>query len=287
MGFSLVETLLVIAIIAILIGLSLPAVQKIREAGNQTKCRNNLRQIGLGLHQYHGDQQRFPPGVRRSPDPYPYLSWQARLTPYLEQSAIWTMTQEDFAANPKFGGPPPHRAVSKVQAYLICPSENRAVAIVEPENSPFAFTHYLGVSGTSTPLADGMFFLNSDIRFSDITDGTSTTIAVGERPPSPDNRFGWWYAGIGQAFDGSADMLLGTHEYAITHRAPTCRGLFYSFRPGSPENMCDTFHFWSRHPNGAHFLCADGSVHFLNYSAAGIMEALSTRAGNEPVEIPD
>ncbi len=150
-----------------------------------------------------------------------------------------------------------------------------------------AFTDYLGVEGINQNRKDGVLFLDSTVRFADITDGTSNTLAVGERPPSTDGWYGWWYAGWGQNQDGSADMVLGVREKNYSARAASCPIGPYEYGPGRPDNMCDTFHFWSHHPGGANFLFADGSVHFLPYSARAVMRALATRAGGEAVLPPE
>ncbi len=126
------------------------------------------------------------------------------------------------------------------------------------------------------------------MRLGDITDGTSHTLMAGERPPSSDNSLGWWYAGTGQSQDGSADMVLGVNERCVS---PTyisqCPPGPYAFGPGRSSNPCDAFHYWSLHFGGAHFLFADGSVHFLAYAAAPLMPALATRSGGEAVSPPD
>jgi prepilin-type N-terminal cleavage/methylation domain-containing protein/prepilin-type processing-associated H-X9-DG protein len=285
-GFTLIELLVVMAIIGVLFGLILSAVQRAREAASRTSCANNLRQIGLALHQYHDVYRMLPPGTRLYPDPYPYLAWCARLLPYLEQQSMWLLTKHDYTQISNFAGPPPHTGLTTIEPVFLCPSVPRSHGIIQPEGWDVAFTHYLGVSGRLSASHDGLLYLDSRVSLNAVTDGTSNTVMVGERPPSPDNRFGWWYAGIGQEWDGSADSFLGVADYRITFRTPTCPYGPYSFGPGQDKNPCDTFHFWSHHPGGAQFLMADGSVHFLSYSAASIMPALATRAGGESVDLP-
>jgi prepilin-type processing-associated H-X9-DG protein len=114
----------------------------------------------------------------------------------------------------------------------------------------------------------------------------SNTVAVGERPPSKDNYFGWWYAGIGQELDGSLDAYMTVRETKRTFRRPTCSPKPYHFQPGQEDDLCSDFHFWSKHSGGANFLLADGSVRFLPYSADSILPALATRSGGEEVVLP-
>lgn len=284
-AFTLIELLVVLAILGVLFGLTLSAVQRAREAASRASCANNLRQIGLALHQYHDVEGMLPPGTRLYPDPYPYLAWCARLLPFLEQQPMWLLTQQDYKRNADFSGPPPHTGLTTIQTGFLCPSEPRSHGIIQPEGWDVAFTHYLGVSGRSSATHDGLLYFDSRVSLNEVSDGTSNTLLVGERPPSPDNRFGWWYAGIGQEWDGSADSFLGVADYRTTFRTPTCPYGPYSFGPGQDKNPCDTFHFWSHHPGGAQFLLADGSVHFLSYSAAPIMPALATRAGSESINL--
>ena len=101
--------------------------------------------------------------------------------------------------------------------------------------------------------------------------------------PSADLAFGWWYAGEGQARTGSGDSVLGVQEANAYPRYRQCPSGPYQYGPGSVTNDCDTFHFWSLHIGGAHFLFCDGSVHFLRYSAAPILPALATRADGDIV----
>jgi prepilin-type processing-associated H-X9-DG protein len=148
-------------------------------------------------------------------------------------------------------------------------------------------TNYLGVLGTNLFRNDGVLFEQSRIRLNDITDGTTNTLMIGERPPSPDQLFGWWYAGWGQDKSGSMDLTLGVRERSVFPGLSMCPQGPFHFQAGDLKNSCDIFHFWSPHPGGAHFAFCDGSVRFLAYSADSIMPALATRAGGEAVGVPD
>ncbi|HZU36839.1 MAG TPA: DUF1559 domain-containing protein, partial [Gemmataceae bacterium] len=146
-----------------------------------------------------------------------------------------------------------------------------------------ALSSYLGNEGTDQFSEDGVLYLDSRVKMVDIIDGTSNTLLVGERPPSPDLRFGWWYAANGQNSCGSLDTVLGAQELNFTYSS--CPFGPVPYGPGRLNNPCDTFHFWSLHPGGANFAFADGSVHFLSYGSADILEALATRAGGESVTL--
>lgn len=285
-GFTLIELVVVIAILGVLTGLTLGAIQKARAAAQRTACSNNLRQLGLALHGTHTATGRFPPGVRVWGDKYPCASWITRILPHLDNAPAYAEALADYAGQPSFSGPPPHRNLARPLAVVLCPAGRKQVGTTA-ENTTAAFTYYLGVSGQSGAGRDGMLFYDSAVRLADVGDGASQTLLVGERPPSADNYLGWWYAGTGQQLDGSADFLLSTRDTNRTFRAPTCPRGPYSFQSGSTDEQCDMFHFWSLHPGGAHFLFADGSVHFLRYAADPILPALATRAGGETVEVPD
>jgi prepilin-type N-terminal cleavage/methylation domain-containing protein len=180
-GFTLIELLVVIAIIAVLISLLLPAVQKVREAANRTQCLNNLKQLGLALHNYHDNYGRFPPSVDSGLLPYvtgpdrgftPYWSWMARLMPFFEQDNLYRQADEwahigngnpnDFHWWPfgdfwnQFATASPNPALGTPVKIVMCPSEPRNL-VVEYENFALAqnppltvaiaFTDYLGVDG--------------------------------------------------------------------------------------------------------------------------------------------
>ena len=292
-GFTLLELLVVIAIIAILVGLLVPAVQKVRAAAARTQCQNKLKQLALSIHSYHDAQGSLPPGLSVNADQkrYPYLGWPARVLPYLEQAPLWSQVQNAFATDPtpfNFYGHAAHRPIhGTLVSALVCPSDPAAAEIAKKGNIEVTFTSYLGVSGTDLTTNDGIFFADSAIHLVHIADGTSQTLMVGERPPAADRSFGWWYRGWGQNKSGSAEMLLGVRERNVQGARYPCEAGPYTFRPGRIDNQCDMFHFWSYHPGGANFAFADGSVHFLNYSADSIMPALATRAGGEATSLPD
>lgn len=162
-----------------------------------------------------------------------------------------------------------------------------------------AYGSYQGVSaGTARmdpnrpllglPANDGAMGLSRGVRFTEVTDGTSQTLFVGERPPAGRYLAGAWYTS--NPFEAS--WRQDDYSFGRSPAMPVywpfdvgqCRGPFY-FGPGHLANPCDFNHFWSLHPSGGHFLFVDGSVHFLSYSAAPVMVALATRAGGEI--IPD
>jgi prepilin-type processing-associated H-X9-DG protein/prepilin-type N-terminal cleavage/methylation domain-containing protein len=288
-GLTLIELLVVFAIIGVLIGLILPAVQRTRDNAAKVECGHQLRQIALALHGYHDTHHALPPGLRGATADYPYLSWHARILPFVEQEALWQDTQAAFAQQRNFWIVPPHAGLGIEVPIYSCPSNPLPSALIQPENTTVAFTTYLGVSGTNQGAHDGLLYYESNVRFSDVTDGLSNTLMVGERPPGPDFRFGWWYAGVGQQYNGSADMVLGALEWRdpACFRTPTCPVKPYPYGPGSMNNPCDIFHFWSLHGGGANFGFADGSVRFLRYDAAMLLPSLATRAGGEVVAPPD
>jgi prepilin-type N-terminal cleavage/methylation domain-containing protein/prepilin-type processing-associated H-X9-DG protein len=305
-AFTLIELLVVIAIIGVLMGLLLPAVQKVREAAARMQCFNNLKQIGLALHNYHDTEGSFPPAIAETfapqpRDPHQWLSWMGRIMPYIEQSALNANMEAAFASQGSSPDPfvnPPHLGFSLPLTNFRCPLDARQYQASYADGLTVAFTGYLGVSGTNLRTNDGVLYWNSRTRFADITDGTSNTLMVGERPPSWDLVFGWWYAGAGQwdysypqvHNSGSCDVTLGMAELNIkSNNIPqtnACPDGPYAYGPGSIRNPCDQFHFWALHTGGSNFLLADGSVHFIPYSAGAIMPALATRAGGEAAALP-
>jgi prepilin-type processing-associated H-X9-DG protein/prepilin-type N-terminal cleavage/methylation domain-containing protein len=301
-AFTLLETLVVIAIVGILLGLLLVSIQSLRGVAARLQCASNLRQIGLALHQYHDTRNTLPPGITPSVflppgqpfgpdlDRYPLLNWHGRILPFVEQDALWLQIDRAYAQERRNVDIPPHTAaLVRVPPYL-CPVDGpRSVQNMPPEYKELGKTSYLGIAGTlatNLPAHDtnGVLFLDSKIRLTDITDGTSCTIMVGERPPG----FFWpypgrWYGGLGPW--GTADAYLGVRQLLAVPNYYGCDVGPYHFVAGSRNDPCALNHFWSLHPGGANFLFADGSVRFLGYAADGVLPALATRAGGEVISI--
>jgi prepilin-type N-terminal cleavage/methylation domain-containing protein/prepilin-type processing-associated H-X9-DG protein len=334
-GFTLIELMVVISIISLLIALLLPAVQRVREAANRTQCLNNLKQMGLALQNYHGTYGSFPPALDARFQPMWHWSWMARSLPFLEQDNLYHQAIE-FAQNTAdpvvFDGTPGYASWSPWGGYpfglgllpenpiiaapvkiFLCPTDfsPRVFAVPTPYGSPLpivqAVTDYQGVTGTNYFLQDGSLAVDAPVRYTDLSDGSSNTLLVGERANVKEITYGAWFSGCGQLDRslpkdsnqrGSADVVLGTREVnsqqsddVIVNECPYGP---YHFQPpnlirdstGIIQPACDQFHFWSWHPGGANFLMADGSAHFLPYNADTILPALGTRAGNEALGLP-
>ncbi len=290
-AFTLIEVLVVIAIIAVLLGLLLPAVQKTRMAAARISCTNNLKQIGLALLQYHDTLGSLPPGITPplKGEPFPHMGWQTRILPFIEQQPLWNLTLIAYETRPSNPYQLPHYGIMTPIKLFSCPADDRTQGVHSTHYGLLvALTDYLGNLGTNYKIDNGVLYWGSRINFLDITDGTSNTLLVGERPPSPDFWYGWWYAAAGQEGSGSGDTVLGVRELhgPSDPFTSSCPPGPYHFVFGNLNNMCDAFHFWSLHSGGANFLFADGSVDFLSYAADNILPALSTRSGGEAVSRP-
>lgn len=289
-AFSLLELVIVCGIVGALVGLLLPAVQRVREAASRTRCLDRLHQLGLAFHQYHDGHGTLPSGINslRRSEPMPKLAWPARLLPYVERADLWDGIVRDYAAKREPFYNPSHSGFDTVVSAFLCPSDPR---VDTPQNTHYdlraAFTSFVGNLGRDYESKDGVLFLESKVKCADVTDGTSNTLLAGERPPSNDFWYGWWYAGTGQLTTGSLDMLLGARERnAGVGFAGYCPPGPHHFAAGTFFEYCDVFHYWSLHGGGANFLLADGSARFLAYSADSVLPAMATRAGGENFEQP-
>jgi prepilin-type N-terminal cleavage/methylation domain-containing protein/prepilin-type processing-associated H-X9-DG protein len=281
-GFTLIEVLVVIAIIAILIGLLLPAVQKVREAANRNKCQNNLKQLGLALHGYHDANLVFPPGEDDN------HTMEAYTLPYIEQDNVARLIQWNARGYTSTGYTP---QLNRILIYL-CPSSTAA----QTQNAyNFAaagawydmcyLTEYLGIAGSDRdptyPSAStlGTFYYNSKTNFKDILDGTSNTICVGE------------FSGVTQgqklnAYGGTSDNTVtwDLTWFGYSHGEFTWPDKTIAFPPNSPYFWCNyattsplyvgvcTANVVSRaalkslHLGGINVLFVDGHVDFINNS---------------------
>jgi prepilin-type N-terminal cleavage/methylation domain-containing protein len=282
-GFTLIELLTVIGIVAVLLGLLIPAVLRVRESGNRSVCLNNLKQTALALQQYHDQHGVLPPGhsFRNDIDPLAHTGWTTRILPFVEQTQLWLQTLAAFEDAPNFLDPPHYALTATVIPTFLCPSDGRVQQPQTREPFIITFTSFVGNSGRDQSSYDGVLFQDSAVRLSDITDGTSTTLLLGERPPSADLVYGWWYAGWGQDKDGSAEMILGVRERPV---APAFTGCAVGqFRAGRFSDQCAALHYWSPHPGGALFATCAGAVQFLNYRVDPLLPALASRNRGEPL----
>ena len=283
-GFTLIELLVVIAIIAILIALLVPAVQKVREAAARTQCQNNLKQIALGLHNYHSTYKRLPPprgnlgGTVPPPGVFTqYMGWMLMTLPFIEQDNLHKGANQwsaGFFAN-----------YSKEVPIFLCPSDGR---IQTPGSGNGGLTHYLGVTGggqsstlQQTGPTNGIFDVSGiGLRLTDIVDGTSNTLMIGERPTSRDKFWGWW--GV-----SDYDSLLAVDMRWSFYGGCVFPGIF---RPGNTQTgPCDgdTNHFWANHTGGAHWALGDASVRYMSYSAQPVTIPMATANGRESFQFPD
>jgi prepilin-type N-terminal cleavage/methylation domain-containing protein/prepilin-type processing-associated H-X9-DG protein len=327
-GFTLVELLVVIAIIGMLVAILLPAIQAARESARRMACQNNLKQLGVALHNYEGAKKCFPAGAESHPcpdaptTPHCFYRWSAlaRLMPYLEQASALHMldlSQPLYGANLQVT-PVNRPGVAQEIGLFLCPSDRQ-----QPVAAGFGPTNYAactgsGVDGGSPFDCDGIFYINSETPLAKISDGLSHTIAMSE-------------------------SLLGDGPAPLLDSAGVDRRTTYAFVNSIPltESACDGAHMWnvsdlrgfswangeyrcalynqywtpntecvdcmsaviigdlsvrysaygwraarSRHPGGVNAMMADGSLQFFTDGVdRALWQALSTRAGKEPVSL--
>jgi prepilin-type N-terminal cleavage/methylation domain-containing protein/prepilin-type processing-associated H-X9-DG protein len=307
-AFTLIELLVVMALIAMLLALMVPAIQRVREAAAQTQCRNHLKQIGLALHQHHDVRGAFPPAylfqaasavpapgqvplklldfkkTLKKIDTAPGWGWAAFLLPYIEQGPLATRIDFNTAVEN-----PQHDAVRVTPVPLYsCPSDSYtdAFTVLSEWNVPIcraATISYAacfgagGDLGEQPELGNGVFYRNSRTRLADITDGSSNTLAIGERCA---NFVQTPWAGC--VSDGTARTREGAPVYfAAIEEAPTMVMARAWSRPLN-HPYSEPYDFFSPHPSGAMFLFADGAVRQLSISlSVPALQALATRAGGE------
>ena len=319
-AFTLVELLVVIAIIAILIGLLIPAVQSAREGGRRLACTNNLKQVGIATSAFLSEQQAFPTGSEshawpaEPSTPWTFFRWSALalVTPYLEDNNVYKML--DFSVpiyDASFNVTPQNAAgVKMVIPTFLCPSDRgwTVSPLFAPTN--YAACAGTGVNGGSPVTADGIFYINSQTRPEQVTNGLSHTAMLAEsilgnpdgsasmNDPAVDYRFTLatpltddncantfqWNVSDGRGFAwacGELRCALYNHYYLPNQDIPDCLGS--GLGGGVKAEFIDFG--WrtarSRHPGGVNLVMADGSVSFIdNDITLAVWQAMASRGSN-------
>ncbi|QVL34890.1 DUF1559 domain-containing protein [Telmatocola sphagniphila] len=336
-GFTLIELLVVIAIIAILIGLLLPAVQKVREAAARMKCSNNLKQMILAAHNYESALGVLPPAYRGNsiggaPQYFDLWGTIALMTPYLEQTAVYNsidLTQTMYQLTPPYY----INSVTAVQTFVpifTCPSDKgQAVetGVYVPPGVPLAPSNYAFCLGTGTTTgrtgwlgspydADGVFYAQSKVRITDITDGTSNTAAASERTLGDGQDDGsvasrsaidtstMYVSPQAQLTDSACGSTLNINYdqhrgYTWVAGEPRCTSYNHYYTPNDRVNPDCVANYTganpltaysghglstarSRHTGGVNVAFCDGSVHFIRDSISlQTWRSMATRSGGE------
>ena len=312
-GFTLIELLVVIAIIAILVALLLPAVQQAREAARRSSCKNNLKQIGLALHNYHDTHSVFPPGyVQQYFDPFggsplpSHWAWQAYILSQVEEAGLSDRLNIENVTLPTAISNDLNTLSQTIDTFR-CPSDsapnsNSRSTLNDDSYAPqsLATSNYVannGSHGTTTLIfqptsttSNGMFCRNSKVKMRDITDGTSNTIMVGERSwelnnPGGSKRqcdagvvFGVGDDSFGASGETRAGFAIGT--VSLNSRG---QGLVAGVDPstqvfGGSGDATDSDHcsfgFSSPHQGGVQFLLGDGAVRFISENISHVPNAV-------------
>lgn len=299
-GFTLIELLVVIAIIAILIALLLPAVQQAREAARRSQCKNNLKQIGLGLHNYHDSFNAFPPGAQAGPGTTEVarwtqgINWRASILPYLDQASLYNKMDFNNASFSGYSGAPVNSTNTiliglTIPGYL-CPSStvdpfiNTTSPLFDNSSGVLAI-HYVGIAGATPDPAGrpgvcnpgnyGIACGNGPLRpgqltrMRDLTDGSSNTIMVSEQSGvvgvnAISSNYGGGWNGLSRAYPPSAQSALGPYFYAgiTTVRFAPNTKTTTSSASSQPYETNTILN--SYHTGGIHALLCDGAVRFVS-----------------------
>jgi prepilin-type N-terminal cleavage/methylation domain-containing protein/prepilin-type processing-associated H-X9-DG protein len=315
-AFTLIELLVVIAIIAVLIGLLLPAIQKVREAANRSKCTNNLKQLGLAMHNYHDSFNKLPAQTANNANKCCNGTWQMAILPYVEQDNLWK-------GYVNWGGTIMGGPTYEQQANLLVTSQRLSVFTCPSDfpSAPKSGT-YQGVTyhvtqhnylinvgnidyaqGGDGALPDqsqypGLKFLGApfsrkaQFRFADITDGLSSTLMATEVNQGQDQD----YRGLTWWAEGSGFTVYRTPNSPLPDYIANGRGMPGCVPPTenplnapcqafpAPNPNWNVFAARSRHPGGVNMLLCDGSGRFVTNSIAwDVWQALGTSQGGEVI----
>lgn len=309
-GFTLIELLVVIAVIGMLVSLLLPAVQQAREAARRSQCRNNLKQIGLAMHNYHDVHQGFPSGYisdfhhpDRDPDTWDGpqgWAWGMLILPYLDQAPLY----QQFDLNrPSWDVANAVPARTPLAVYL-CPSASGSVGPIDVTDETgsllavFGRSTYVGNSGHDegwgyaigdwTNVSNGPIFRNSRISARDVSDGLSSTVFVGEHAPIISDKT-WVGVVPGAAVCANHPerfpVLIecdSAATHVLVHSGPAAGELDVIHAPNAPT--CHVCQMYAEHAGGAHVLLGDGSVRFVSeFINVDVWAALSSRNGGEVI----
>ena len=274
-GFTLIELLVVIAIIAVLIALLLPAVQQAREAARRSQCKNNLKQLGIAMHNYHDTFGTFPMGVlnyQSNPTDNRLCFFQG-LLPYVDQSPMYNLVNFNTSSYVSFVATN-SLIFTKVPVYM-CPSDPNGGNLGSLPQPRGFHANYLPVQGSTAftaPFAsNGMFFTISSIRMRDITDGTSNTAMMGELINSPDDATVYQRRGqVWESYDGNTLIsTLYPPNTSVTDVIPS--GCLTSLRAPCSTSGSPVLSARSFHTGGAHATLADGSVKFVSENISTVI----------------
>jgi prepilin-type N-terminal cleavage/methylation domain-containing protein/prepilin-type processing-associated H-X9-DG protein len=282
-GFTLIELLVVIAIIAILIALLLPAVQQAREAARRTECKNNLKQIGLAIHNYESSYTVFPAGWITGTPTANGFAWSTLILPYIEQNNIYNAL--NFLQPYSTGDTnittviPAFRCASDTGSATVggAARSNYAGVIMYSYLNPVNNQTVANVTSAAATHGGGMFGANSRRRHGDLRDGTSNTIIVGERMAT---------GTINNAVRGTEAIIAGVlgvnnSDLNVVGSPMDKAGSLVPVAPNA-NNALNYGGFSSRHAGGAQFCLGDGSVRMISENINGATyQAIGTVAGGE------
>lgn len=293
-AFTLIELLVVVTIIGMLTALLLPAIQAARESARQSTCRNHLRQLALALNSYHAQHREFPEGARMHKRAGSQsIGWHVLILPHIEQNALYQEIQPDTDGGARL------LAANRAVPLFFCPSSEPP----SESGDDLEQASYVGVAGAGRTkdewpveeqicgiaATDGVLHLRSHVSVADIGDGSSHTLAIGER--SLLNPYEQWTLGATWYAPGASKTPAQMCVYAAKQivwpiNALEARRIHWVRDYNGPAELrkvrTNELAFGSKHGSGAHFAYADGSVHFLDESIdLNLLRDLATRQGEE------